>query len=101
MSLVYQAIVQSGPADIRLVVIGGVSIYGDLDLMNKTSHGGALETITVCGTRKALNTATGAFLSYHPPPSSAHAPFSWISGVLDDTLLTYRTHLGSLAGCDE
>jgi 5-methylthioadenosine/S-adenosylhomocysteine deaminase len=45
----HHALLHSTPADVRLVVIGGVPIYGDRDLMERLLPGHRLERISVCG----------------------------------------------------
>ena len=50
----YANVVTATPADVRLVVVGGVPVYGDLDLMTRLSPGRTLDGLTVCGIRKAL-----------------------------------------------
>jgi 5-methylthioadenosine/S-adenosylhomocysteine deaminase len=50
----YDVVLHTSAADVRLVVINGVAIYGDPDLMNRLSAGRKLETITVCGKPKAI-----------------------------------------------
>jgi 5-methylthioadenosine/S-adenosylhomocysteine deaminase len=50
----YQALLHSSRADVRLVVIGRVPIYGDRDLMERLLPAHRLETISVCGKPKML-----------------------------------------------
>jgi hypothetical protein len=50
----YQALLHSSSVDVRLVMIGGVPIYSDRDLMDLLVPGRQLEIITVCGRPKAL-----------------------------------------------
>jgi hypothetical protein len=49
-----QALLYASPADVRLVVIGGVPIYGDPDLMDRLLPRPDLERLTVCGVSKKL-----------------------------------------------
>lgn len=52
----YGALVGAGPADIRLVVVGGQAVYGDSDLMEKLVPAGQLEALpSICGKTKMLN----------------------------------------------
>ena len=53
----YHAVVQAGPADVKLVIVGGEPIYGDPTLMSKLLPGRALEMRTVCGEQRAFNLA--------------------------------------------
>ena len=50
----YLALLHASPGDIRLVMIGGVPVYGDPDLMDRLLNRHKLEPITVCGKQKAL-----------------------------------------------
>jgi 5-methylthioadenosine/S-adenosylhomocysteine deaminase len=46
----YAAILNATPMDVRLVVIGGVPVYGDKDLMEKLLPQKRLEAVRICGT---------------------------------------------------
>lgn len=48
------ALLHTKPADVRLVVIGGIPTYGDPALMAQLLPGQALEKVTICGVEKAL-----------------------------------------------
>jgi 5-methylthioadenosine/S-adenosylhomocysteine deaminase len=48
----YQAFLHANPADVRLVVIGGVPTCGDPDLMDRLLPHEELESLTVCGVPK-------------------------------------------------
>lgn len=54
---VYDAVVQAGPADLQLVIVGGEPIYGAPSLMSKLLPGRALEMHPVCGEQRAFNLA--------------------------------------------
>ena len=90
----YQALLHASPADIRLVVIGGVPTYGDPDLMDKLLPQHALERLTVCGAPKKL---------YIKPqqgiPETAKT-FKQISGELQSKLSEWGTSLAELAPCE-
>ena len=87
----YDAIVAAGPADVRLVVIGGVPVYGDADLMAKFHPGAALEPITICGSAKAL------FLEKNA--SGFPRPWKEISERLEMRLQQIGTSLAPLTAC--
>jgi hypothetical protein len=53
----YETVVAAKPADVRLVVVGGSPVYGDLDVMRTLLPSGQLDELTVCGARKALSWA--------------------------------------------
>lgn len=52
----FDAIVAARPADVHLVLIGGVPMYGDLDLQPSAP----CETIDICGTTKFVCAATAS-----------------------------------------
>ena len=53
----YHAVVHSGPADVKLVIVGGEAIYGDPALMSKLLPASQLEMHMVCGKQQAFNLA--------------------------------------------
>jgi len=50
-----RALVESEPASVRVVVVGGHALLGDPDLMRQFSPGKNFELVTVCGRQKALD----------------------------------------------
>ena len=90
----YQALLHASPADVRLVVIGGVPAYGDPDLMDRLVPQHELERLTVCGVSKKL---------YIKPqkgiPETAKT-FKQISGELQSKLSEWGTSLAELAPCE-
>ena len=50
----FESVVQGAPADILLVVVGGEPIYGDANVLAELLPGAPLETISVCGSQKAI-----------------------------------------------
>jgi len=89
----YQALLHSSPADIRLVMVGGVPIYGDRDLMDRLLPGRQLETIAVCGKPKSI---------YIEPQNGIPATqksFKRISEELESKLASWGTSLAQLAPC--
>jgi 5-methylthioadenosine/S-adenosylhomocysteine deaminase len=89
-----QALLYASPADVRLVVIGGVPIYGDPDLMDRLLPQHELERLTVCGVSKKLyiNPQSGI-------PETAKT-FKQISAELQSKLSEWGTSLAELATCD-
>jgi hypothetical protein len=51
----FDSIVQATPADILLVVVGGVPLYGDQQLLRALNPAAKLEAIGVCGTTKMIS----------------------------------------------
>ena len=51
----YDSVVNATAADVRLVIVGGEPMYGDIDLMRKTAPNRDLDELTVCGEIKAVN----------------------------------------------
>lgn len=90
----YQALVQAAPADVRLVVIGGVPVYGDPDLMEKLLPGGHLERLAVCGAPKLLHLVPQSGI-----PETAKT-FRQISDQLESKLAEWGTSLAELAPCN-
>lgn len=89
----YDAVLHTSPTDIRLVIINGVAIYGDPDLMNRLSAGRKLEAITVCGKQKAI---------YMDPQSGVpetQKSFSQIAGELEAALARWGEGLAPLTTC--
>lgn len=54
----FSAVVQSGPADLKLVVVGGQPIYGEPAIMSRLLPDSKLEMQPVCGEQRAFNLAT-------------------------------------------
>jgi 5-methylthioadenosine/S-adenosylhomocysteine deaminase len=63
----YQSLLNASPADVRLVLIGGIPIYGDDEVMRKLAPA-SLESLTVCGSPKALSFVTGDVQITRPLP---------------------------------
>jgi 5-methylthioadenosine/S-adenosylhomocysteine deaminase len=89
----YQALLQAGPADVRLVVIGGKPVYGDADLMDRLLPARPLEELTVCGARKKL------YLEPVPGVPETQKSFKQISSELETALAAWGTSLAELARC--
>lgn len=51
----YYALIHTDPRDVRLVMVNGVPLYGDLELMNQLLPAEQLERITICSKTKALH----------------------------------------------
>jgi 5-methylthioadenosine/S-adenosylhomocysteine deaminase len=89
-----KALLYASPADVRLVVIGGVPIYGDPDLMDRLLPQHELERLTACGVSKKL---------YIKPqqgiPETAKT-FKQIADELQSKLSEWGTSLAELAHCD-
>ncbi|MDB4957107.1 MAG: S-adenosylhomocysteine deaminase [Myxococcales bacterium] len=56
----YEAIVAARPKDVRLVIVNGVVLYGDVDLEPAAPPIPGCETIDICGVSKFLCVATAA-----------------------------------------
>lgn len=90
----YQALLHSNPADVRLVMIGGVPVYGDRDLMDRLLLPGAhLETIDICGKPKAL------YIEPQKGVAESQKTFKQISEELDSKLRHWGTSVAHLAPC--
>jgi cytosine/adenosine deaminase-related metal-dependent hydrolase len=51
----YRALLHANPVDIRLVVVGGSPVYGDDELMRRLAPTTQLESVLLCGAKKALD----------------------------------------------
>lgn len=89
----YTALLHTSPGDVRLVIIGGVPIYGDPDLMKQLLPGKALESIMVCGKPKAL------YIEAQEGIPETKKTFKQISEELDSKLAIWGTYLAQLAPC--
>ncbi len=64
----YRAIIEATPADVELVVIGGIPVYGDYELMKSINGEADLQKLEICGSRKALDLkASGISIEGHVP----------------------------------
>jgi 5-methylthioadenosine/S-adenosylhomocysteine deaminase len=65
-TLAYQALLMQAPTDLKLVVIGGVPVFGEPVLMAKLLSAAELqqtETINVCGESRVINVKAGQYMS--------------------------------------
>jgi 5-methylthioadenosine/S-adenosylhomocysteine deaminase len=65
----YRALLHANPGDVALVVIGGMPVYGDSELMEKLAPLAELETLQVCGVPKALDFQSEKLLQGSNPKS--------------------------------
>lgn len=91
----YQALVRANAAEVRLVVIGGIAVYGDYDLMERLLPGRKLETVDVCGKSKAL------YIEAQPDVVETQKSFKQIADELKSKLAVDGIPLSELADCEE
>ena len=89
----YQALLHSTPAEVRLVIIGGIPIYGDRDLMEHFLPGQHLETISVCGKPKAL------YVEPQKGVPETQKTFQQMASELESKLEQWGVSLAQLATC--
>ena len=89
----YQSLLHLDPGDVRLVMIGGVPVYGDEDLMKKLLPNRRLETLSVCGKPKDLYIEPQAGI-----PETGKT-FKQMSDELSAKLASLGTSLAELAPC--
>lgn len=89
----YQALLHTSPPDVRLVMVGGVPIYGERDLVDRLLPGRQLETIAVCGKPKAL------YIAQQEGIPETQKTFKQISEELGPKLESWGTSLAQLAPC--
>jgi cytosine/adenosine deaminase-related metal-dependent hydrolase len=82
----YWTLTHSTAADMQLVVIGGVALYGDAAMMESYSGSGA-ERLEVCGAAKTL--------------AASGKPFAETERVLDQALQQQGRKLAPLAECGQ
>jgi 5-methylthioadenosine/S-adenosylhomocysteine deaminase len=87
----YQNLFHANPADVRLVMVNGVAIYGDSDLMHEIRGAYQLQALTVCDTKKLL-----LF------DSVAGLPASWneLTQLLNAKLNRWGSSLAPLTQCN-
>jgi len=51
----YQTLLETQPAGVRLVVVGGKPLYGDAALLTKVNPSAKTEPLTVCGAAKVID----------------------------------------------
>ena len=89
----YFSLLHTNPSDVRLVVVGGVAVYGDPDLLNRLLVGRPLESIMVCGKPKAL------YIEPQEGISETRKTFKQISEELETKLASWGISLAPLAPC--
>jgi 5-methylthioadenosine/S-adenosylhomocysteine deaminase len=82
----YAALAHANPADVQLVLVGGVPIYGSEKLMN--SFAARTEAVDVCGTQMYLNAA-----------ALVDGPLGDVTTRLVVDLKNYKLDLGPLVEC--
>jgi len=90
----YEALLHLEAADVRLVMVGGVPIYGDRDLMQQLLPGKQLELVAICGATKVL------YIEPAENPDSQKG-LKQISDELQAKLATLGTSLAELAPCKD
>jgi 5-methylthioadenosine/S-adenosylhomocysteine deaminase len=90
----YQALLHAGPADVRLVMVGGRPLYGDPDLMEKLLPSKRLEPVTICGVPKKL------YIEPQAGIPETEKSLRQISQELEAELTAWGASLSELAGCD-
>jgi hypothetical protein len=89
----YQTLLHASPEDVRLVMVGGIATYGDPDLMSQLLPKRQLETLTVCGTTKAL------YIEPQDGVPQTKKSLKQMSTELDAKLAQWGTSLAELAPC--
>jgi 5-methylthioadenosine/S-adenosylhomocysteine deaminase len=82
----YDKLVQSSVMDVDLVVINGVPIYGDPDLLQKVAA--KTEPISICAATRALNSE-----------AMPNGPFATVTARLKEKMHAAGAELGPLAEC--
>lgn len=90
----HDGVVQASPADVRLVVVGGIPLYGDTDLMVKLHPGETLESLSICGTTKSI------YLSPQNNDGGYPLPWKQVSERLTSRLHQLGTSLAPMTACN-
>jgi|HubBroStandDraft_5_1064220.scaffolds.fasta_scaffold40534_2 5-methylthioadenosine/S-adenosylhomocysteine deaminase len=92
----YDSVIHASPANVKLVIIGGEPVYGDLELMESFISHERLEPLAVCGAKKAIYFGSESRLQ-------RGTPASWIqtTKVLGAALEKWGSSLDPLADCDK
>jgi 5-methylthioadenosine/S-adenosylhomocysteine deaminase len=86
----YQALLRANPTEVRLVIINGVAVYGDTDLMKEFARGQQLQSLTLCGVPKAL---------FIEPVSGVPVSWNEVTTTLDAKLNRWGSSLAPLTQC--
>ena len=86
----YQALLHASPSDVRLVVINGLPVYGDADLMRLILPGRSLQDLTLCGSRKSL---------YIQPVAGVPTSWNEVTERVAANLQSWGTSLAALTQC--
>lgn len=89
----YHTLLHADPADVRLVMVGGVPTYGDSDLMMRLLPGRKLQGLVVCGTSKSL------YIEALEGIPQTRKTLQEISAELDAKMSEWGTSLAELAPC--
>ena len=93
-ALAYQALLKQTPADLKLVVIGGVPVFGEPALMAALLPADEMrqtETIPICGQTRVINVKAGTY---------ARTPWSVTERRLKDALASLKITLADFVECD-
>lgn len=92
----YRAVIEANPADVALVMRGGIALYGDDEMMGLlTGNDPKCETFDVCGRQKrvCLERETGETLKSLPPAGQQwYKLFSCGDPEDEPTCIPYRTN---------
>jgi 5-methylthioadenosine/S-adenosylhomocysteine deaminase len=81
----YETVVSATPADVQLVAVGGVPIYGEPAIMRVLLPSAPLNELTVCGTQKAIAVA-----------ASLSSGWKELTAELDAELRRYGSSLSTI-----
>jgi 5-methylthioadenosine/S-adenosylhomocysteine deaminase len=87
-----QSVVNATPADVMLVVVGGIPVFGDPTLLSQLLPADTLDRLTVCGADKSVN-LVGTFAA------GIHESLADIQAKLNAILTRLGLHLAEIE-CD-
>lgn len=90
----FRAVTHVESSDIRLIMVGGVALYGDEDLMRRLVPAKQLEQVRICGKPKALHVQLAG------DPAGRAQSWEQVTATLDSTLNAWGTSLANLTVCE-
>ncbi|NOY27721.1 MAG: amidohydrolase family protein [Oligoflexia bacterium] len=98
----YRAVIQSGPTDVRLVIVNGDALYGVADLLAAARGGDSdCETVTACTESRTLCAVSGSGEAGMTQAQLSDALSAALAGTTMPSGLEYAGQLHGLWDCDD
>ena len=92
----YRALLHANPADVQLVMVGGIPLYGDPELVERLAPASELESLHVCGVPKVLDFQSEKILQGTNPK-----PWKQTTEDLNHALNEWGESLAQLTDCPD